>query len=158
MKQVLLMIAVVTLVGCGGSKEEKAAKSKAAAEAKKKSTIVEIADPIVEKAIREELKRIGAPPTGELTKADLERVIELSLYNKGLTEIPKGLEKLTQLKMLHLSVNQLTSVEGLEKLTQLKKLHLGDNQLTDVPKGLEKLDQLKKLSLYDNQLTDVKGL
>ena len=35
MKQVLVMIAVVALVGCGESAEEKAAKAKAAAEAKK---------------------------------------------------------------------------------------------------------------------------
>jgi len=70
------------------------------------------------------------------------------LYWNQLTGV-KGLEKLTQLKMLHLSGNQLTSVEGLEKLTQLKELDLRRNQLTDL-KGLENLTQLKALYLYFN--------
>jgi hypothetical protein len=39
-----------------------------------------IADPIVEKAIRKELKK----PTGELTEVDLEKVTKLDLYNNQL--------------------------------------------------------------------------
>jgi len=104
-----------------------------------------IADPIVEKAIREKIKK----PTGELTKADLEKVTFLSLDNNQLTELPKGLEKLTQLTTLELRNNNLTEVKGLEKLTQLKRLRLDDNRLTDV-KGLEKLTQLKELKLWPN--------
>ena len=61
----------------------------------------------------------------------------------------KGLEKLTQLKELHLIVNQLIDVKGLEELTQLKHLSLDYNKLTDV-KGLEKLTQLERLFLKDN--------
>jgi len=132
MKQLLLICAVVAWVGC--------------------SPTVEIADPIVEKAIREQLKK----PTGELTKADLEKVTELELDRKQLTSV-KGLEKLTQLESLHLPHNKLTNVKGLENLTQLKELPLDDNQLTSV-KGLEKLTQLEGLWLPRNQLTDVKGL
>ena len=51
-----------------------------------------IADPIVEKAVREELKK----PTGELTEADYEKVTELQLGANQLTDV-KGLEKLSQL-------------------------------------------------------------
>jgi Leucine-rich repeat (LRR) protein len=139
MKQILLMIAlvaVVALVGCG-----------------KKSPTVEIANPIVEKAIREELFK----PKGKLTKADLEKVTWLSLALNQLTEVPKGLENLTQLTRLGLGGNQLTEVEGLEKLTKLAWLYLNPNQLTDV-KGLVKLTQLTFLNLSENQLTDVTGL
>ncbi|MDC0050723.1 leucine-rich repeat domain-containing protein, partial [Verrucomicrobia bacterium] len=105
MKQILLMIAVVALVGCG-----------------KKSPTVEIANPIVEKAIREQLKK----PTGELTKADYEKIKELDLSWNQLTKVPKGLEKLTQLTDLNLKYNQLTNVKGLglEKLPKLKELDL----------------------------------
>ena len=92
---------------------------------------------IVEAAIRKELRK----PIGELTKADLEKVTHLNLYGRQLTELPKGLEKLTQLRSLYLSGNQLTDVKGLEKLTQLTYLNLISNKLTDV-KGLEKLTQL----------------
>ena len=105
MKQLLLICAVV---GCGG-----------------KSGPANIADPILEKAIREQL----AKPKSELTKADYEEVTSLELNNNQLTNV-KGLEKLTQLKVLHLYNNKLTSVKGLEKLTQLNRLILNDNNLT----------------------------
>ena len=117
----------------------------------KKNTVNE--DIEIEKAIRERLKK----PTGELTKADYEKVKELYLDGNQLTELPKGLEKLTQLKLLALNNNQLTSVKGLAKLTQLEQLLLGNNQLTDLT-GLEKLTQLEELVLGGNQLTDLTGL
>ncbi|MDC0219109.1 protein phosphatase 1 regulatory subunit 42 [Verrucomicrobia bacterium] len=142
MKQILLMIAVVALVGCG----KKEATSKVVPEKL-------IADPIVEKAVRE----VFYKPTGEFTKADLEKLEVLKLRNNQLTELPNGLEKFTQLYALVLSHNQLTSVKGLEKLTQLTKLVLSNNHLTDV-KGLEKLTQLTELWLTGNQLTSVDGL
>ena len=134
MKQLLLICAVVALVGC-------------CTPAPKVVPEKLIADPIVEKAIRKELKK----PTGELTKADLENVTTLFLVGNQLTSV-KGLEKLTQLTELYLNHNKLTDVKGLEKLTQLTELSLQDNQLTDV-KHLEKLTQLKGLWLSDNQLT-----
>jgi Leucine-rich repeat (LRR) protein len=119
------------------------------------------AAPVIETAIRKSLEK----PTGELTKADLEKVTYLSLSGGGgerfgnlLTEVPKGLEKLTQLKYLMLWSNQLTDVKGLEKLTQLTELNLADNRMTSV-EGLEKLTQLEELDLKSNQLTEVpKGL
>jgi internalin A len=138
MNPIILMIAVVALVGCGG-------------------TIDLTTQPELEKAIREHLKATrGVMPTGELTKADLEKVTELTIV--GVTEPPKGLEKLTQLEKLSLYNNQLTDLKGLEKLTKLTALHLNDNQLTEVPKSLEKLTQLTTLHLERNKLTDVKGL
>ena len=107
---------------------------------------------IIERAIRRYLRKA----TGELTKADLEKVRGLSLHANQLTDV-KGLENLTQLTFLSLSDNQLTDVKNLEKLNQLTVLWLGGNQLTDV-KGLEKLTQLTRLGLTLNKLTDVKGL
>ena len=139
-KQILLIFAAGVLMGCGGS------------------TLDLTAQPELEKAIREHLKEArGVMPTGELTKEDFDKVTVLSLSGNQLTEVPKGLEKLTQLTRLYLTYNILTDVKGLEKLTQLTNLSLGGNKLTDV-KGLEKLTQLTSLHLFDNQLTDVKGL
>ena len=108
------------------------------------------------KVIEAAIRKVAKKPAGELTKADLEKVTVLELYQNQLTDV-KGLEKLTQLEGLYLSINQLADVKGLENLTQLEKLGLHGNQLTDV-KGLEKLTQLTKLSLKRNELTDVKGL
>jgi len=100
----------------------------------------------IEKEIREAIKK----PKGELTKADLEHVVKLNLWNKQLTELPEGLMKLTQLKELYLERNKLTEVpKVLENLTQLEFLSLHENKLTDV-KELEKFTELTLLSLQDN--------
>jgi Leucine-rich repeat (LRR) protein len=147
MKQILLILVVVALAGCGNKEAvEKPEPPKAAPEKP-------ITDPVVEKEIRFLLKK----PTGELTKADYEKVETLNLFNNKLTELPKGLEKLTKLEVLWLPNNQLTSVKELEKHTQLTNLDLSGNKLTDV-KGLEKLTQLEYLTLTGNNLTSVKGL
>jgi hypothetical protein len=166
MKQILLMIAVVALVGCGKEEEETWQKLE-----KPRDAPAFIADPIIEKAIRKDIKK----PTGELTKGDLEKVTGLMpLYARNATmvftedlgkltqlttlhlrdnlwtEVPKELEKLTKLERLYLSSNHLTSVKGLEKLTKLEWLYLDFNELTSV-KGLEKLTQLKTLYLNGNR-------
>ena len=120
--------------------------------ADKKPLTKEESAKVIEAAIRKSLKK----PTGELTKADLEKVRELYLVDDQLTDV-KWLEKLTKLTALSLNHNQLTDVKGLEKLPQLKMLWLTANHLTDV-KGLEKLTKLKCLYLNQNKLTDVKGL
>ena len=143
MKQLLLILALMELVGCGETPTNW-------------NWVSDPSDPNnvkVEKQIRGAIKK----PTGELTKADLEKVTYLYLSINQLTSV-KCLEKLTQLTEVNLTRNQLTSVKGLENLTQLKELDLYKNQLTDV-KGLENLTQLKELSLIGNQLTEVpKGL
>ena len=138
MKQILLMIAGIALVGCG--------------------TTSWVSDPTAPNSvnIEAEIRRAAKKPTGELTQADLEKVTKLNLGGNKLTDV-KGLEKLTKLKELYLAKNQLTNVKGLEKLWQLTRLHLHSNQLTDV-KGHEKLTQLKHLNLTSNKLTSVTGL
>ncbi len=120
--------------------------------ADKKPLTKEESAKVIEAAIRKAAKK----PTGELTKADLEKVRELYLVDDQLTDV-KELEKLTNLTELSLVDNQLTDVKGLEKLTQLTALSLGGNKLTSV-KGLEKLTNLSKLLLGYNKLTDVEGL
>jgi len=99
---------------------------------------------VIETAIRKAAKK----STGELNKADFEKVIVMDLQRLQLTDVT-GLEKLTKLEELNLGGNQLTDVKGLEKLTQLKYLELYGNKLTNV-KGLENLTQLKELYLGDN--------
>ena len=147
-----LLLALVLGVGCGEFKkgfEKGVERQKKAAQERAKASNPEppkatpeklITDPIVEKALRKSLKK----PTGELTKSDLKKVTELSLEDNDLTELPKGLELLTQLEILDLSYTGLTSVKGLEKLTQLKSLYLRDNpdltkaQIAELQKALPK--------------------
>ena len=119
MKQLLLICAVVALMGCGLRLDGSMGFS-----------------PIVEQEVRWNIDKLR----GELTKADLEKVTSLNLFNKQLTDVPKELEKLTQLKELHLGDNKLTSVKGLEKLTKLERLGLENNpDLTQA-----QIDELKK--------------
>ena len=77
MKQVLLMIAVVALMGCGKEGERLLPPEPPKAAPKKLIT-----DPIVEKAIRQELEKL----TGELTKADLVKLTRLNLAKTRITD------------------------------------------------------------------------
>ena len=77
------------------------------------------------------------------------KVTLLSLYDKQLKQLPETVKNNTQLTILAIAYNQLTSVKGLEKHTQLRSLNLFHNQLASV-KGLEKLAQLETLILTDN--------
>jgi len=80
MKQLLLICAVVALVGCG-KKDDPNTGVVNPNESSPKVVPANIADPIVEKAIRLEINK----PEGELTKADFERVTVLFLINTQLT-------------------------------------------------------------------------
>jgi internalin A len=107
--------------------------------ADKKPSTKEESGKVIEAAIRDRIKK----PTGELTKADLEKVTRLSIYSFGRRQLTsvKGLEKLTQ-KELSLIGNQLTDVKGLEKLTGLKALYIqGNPALTKA-----QIDKLQKAS------------
>ena len=131
-------------------------KVKAVAEAKAGAWVSDPNDPINEKfevmiidiinGHRTFSRRERIKSTGEITKADLEKVDVLNLGDGKLTELPKGLEKFTELETLFLENNQLTDVKGLEKLTQLKILWLDDNpdltkaQIDELQKALPKCD------------------
>ena len=78
-------------------------------------------------AIEKEIRKRANKPTGELTKADLEKVTKPVLE---VTDV-RVIAKLTQLEILSLFGNQFTDVSGLAGLTKLKFLNLRSNQLTD---------------------------
>ena len=101
MKQVLVMMAAVVLVGCGTTKVDPNAPAN-------------IADPIVEKAVRKSLEK----PEGKLTEADLAKVTRLGLWSTKITdEGLKEVVKLQKLDTLRLYGTQITDVG----LAELKK-------------------------------------
>ena len=117
MKQILVMMAVVVLVGCGTTKIDPNAPAN-------------INDPIVEKAVRKSLKK----PEGKLTEADLANVAGLSLSATKITDAGlKEVAKLQELKKLFLFKNQITdaSLKELAKLKKLKFLSLANTQVTE---------------------------
>ena len=105
-----------------------------------------IANPIVEKAIRESLEK----PEGELTKADLAKVTRLffdftKITNAGLKEVAK-LQKLTS---LGLSSTKITNagLKEVAKLQQLTVLVLYRTKITDA--GVAELRKaLPKCKIY----------
>ena len=125
MKQILLMIAVVAVVGCSNDTRKAAPDPVLPANEKL------IADPIVEKAVREKLKK----PTEELTEADLEKVTVLNLDFTQITDM--GLKevaaKLQQLESIGLTRTKITDA-GLKELAKLQKLewlYLVGTRVTD---------------------------
>lgn len=61
-----------------------------------------------------------------------------------ICRLSEVLERLTQLKHLNLSQNQLTSIpESIGRLSQLVSLDLSNNKLTDLPSSLRGLTQLQ---------------
>ena len=70
-----------------------------------------VSDPSDQNSVKIEaaIRKAAGKPTGKLTKVDLEKVTKLDLDENQLTDV-KGLEKLTQLRELSLTRNQLTDV------------------------------------------------
>jgi internalin A len=94
-----------------------------------------------------------------IEKARRSNATELSLRgaygNKALklTEWPKSLSQLTQLRTLDLSFNRLSSLpESLCQLSQLESLNLTENALTSLPQSLDELAQLQFLDARYNGL------
>ena len=83
-----------------------------------------IADPIVEKAIRLHIKK----PTGELTKADLEKVRQLDLVGTKITDAGlKEVAKLQKLNYLYLNGTQVTKAGVAELKKALPKCRIFSN-------------------------------
>ena len=156
MKQFLLMIAVVALVGCGKKKEDG---NTGVVNPNKPSpkAIPEklIADPIVEKAIRQELKKLE----GKLTEADLENVTHLHLMtppqitDAGLKEVVK-LQNLTELILDYTRIAD-AGLKEVANLQKLERLALSETKITDAGlKDIAKLQKLTKLDLDKTKITD----
>ena len=121
-----ILLLVVALVGCASTPDKKPL----------------IADPIVEKHIRKELKKAE----GELTKVDLAKVKELFFSDKNLTDASlKEVAKMNQLTLLRLHFAQITDagLKEVAKLQKLKTLDLYATQISDT--GLKEVAKMKQL-------------
>jgi len=133
MKKTLLILMAVALVGCGGGDEDEGSPTGGLTEGSNTpgKTAKGITDPIVEKAIRKELKK----PTGELTESVLAKVTSLDLIGTKITDVGlKEVAKLPQLTHLWLDATQITDV-GLKELAKLQKLERLDLVATKATKA-----------------------
>ncbi len=111
-----------------------------------------IADPIIEKAIRAELKK----PIGELSQTDLSKIKYLNLRGKELTDL-SSLTGLSELEGLSLGNNKVKDLSALKHLKKLKELRLDGNRLNNI-NTLPELDHLKALFLENNAISDLRPI
>ena len=112
MKQILVMMAAVVLVGCG-----------------KSSPPVKIVDPIVKEWVRMELDKYE----GELTEADLQKVTGLNMVSSKITDTGlKEVANLQKLQILNLNETKVTDAGLVEvaKLQKLERIYLFDTKVT----------------------------
>ena len=110
MKQILLMMTAVVLVGCGKKAEP-------------------FTDPIVEGAVRESLEK----PEGELTVNDLEKVTGLDLSRTKITDAGlKEVARMQKIITLDLTGTKITDtgLKEVAKLQSLERLFLLATQTT----------------------------
>ena len=125
MKQILLMIALVV--------------GQSVLAVDKKPLTKEESARAIEAAIRKQIKK----PTGELTKADLEKVIRLDLEGTYITDLTP-LSKLTELKHLWLENTPISDLMPLVALTKLEGIGLQNNlKLTKAELGKFRVALLK---------------
>ncbi len=95
----------------------------------------------------------------EVTSEDLTTVVDLTLSNRGITELRSGdFNGLTNLEILRLNDNPLGSLNQdlFDGLTNLESLTLQNSALTDLHQDLfEGLENLELLWLSGNSLTDL---
>jgi hypothetical protein len=114
---------------------------------------------VVEAAIRSRLSK----PTGELTKADLDRVTSLSFRETDVTDQDlKELVKVDQMTSLGLSLCPQVTIEGLKELAKLKQLntlYLGGPNITDATlKEVANFQQITRLDLAHCPKVTDKGI
>lgn len=115
------------------------------------SNAVRIEDPVLEKAIRDQLK------LDDKDILDYQAILKLeSLYPRGEGKIKslKGLENAWNLKQLYLTSQDITDITPLSGLYQLDFLALNGNRIQDAC-PISGLTGLRKLVLFHNEIEDI---
>ena len=160
MKQILVMMVAVGVVGCSKDTPETSqaaeAEPQVASKPSPEPTPVSPVDEklIVEKAILRSLKK----PEGGLTETDVKKVTWLNFNGTQITnEGLKGVAKMQNLKTLALTNTKITNagLKEVAKLQNLESLYLKSTQITDEGlKEVAKLQKLTRMDLSGTQITD----
>ncbi len=90
----------------------------------------------------------------EMAMEKPEEVEELSIVNRNLTQFPKQIFQLKNLKSLDLSSNQLVGIPGsINDLRNLRELNLASNLLTEFSFVNLKLNNLRLIDIGNNQIS-----
>ncbi len=87
---------------------------------------------------------------------DLKTITELDLRGKNISDL-RGIQYLTNLKMLNLADNKIKDLSVLKNLTNLKVLILSSNLIEDI-EPLSYLHNLQQFDLYNNKVSDISAL
>jgi len=104
------------------------------------------------------LSRYQRPSTVEevIGEAREYRKPYLDLSQKGLTELPSPLKRISHFSYIDLSENKMAMLpEFIGRLAQLEELKLQRNNLTKLPRAMGNLSKLRILDLSENQLTEI---
>lgn len=137
--------------------------------------VIQIPDPNLKGAIREELQLPAGQP---FTQQQMLRLENLDVEQAGITDL-SGLEYATNLESLHAWMNpifdltplanltnliyldltecQIVDITPLANLIRLQNLHLSSNQIVDIA-SLDNLIQLQEISLHHNQIENISSL
>ncbi len=86
-----------------------------------------------------------------IRSAKESNLIKLDLSGRGISEIPKEIYELNQIKILSLDRNDIWEIpDDIKKLTSLEVLDLSHNQLVIIPKVLDELPNLKFIETVGN--------
>ena len=114
---------------------------------------VEIPDPNLERAIREQM---GLPSRTSITQLLINQLTELTAKDYQIVNLT-GLEHATNLKRLSLPENQVRDITPLAPLIKLESLELRDNPITDLT-PLANLTNLTYINLAGVKLSDITAL
>lgn len=112
-------------------------------------------DKELEDIIRQEIKK----PKGDLYKSDVEGI--KTLYPAFNTiESLKGIEHLTNLKVLEVHKNNIRDLSPISNLKNLKVLSISDNPISDISplKKLTNLEDLQMFRIKTSNISHVKDL
>ena len=114
---------------------------------------VEIPDPNLERAIREELALADELP---LTQANMLQLTGLGAENREIRNLTE-LEHATNLTWLALHGNEIQDLSSLAELLNLETLYLWSNPISELP-PIANLIQLRSLDLGGCQISDISPL
>ena len=117
------------------------------------SSEIEIPDPNLERAIREEM---GFPSGTSITQLLINQLTELTANDYQIADLT-GLEHATNLKRLSLPDNQIRDITPLAPLIKLESLELRDNPITHLA-PLANLTNLTYINLAGIRLSDITAL
>ena len=93
-----------------------------------------------------------------ISLAKEQRVKKLSISNRGITDLPPDIGKLSFLKSIDLSYNQIKKLPvEFFSLTNLSSIYINHNQLKGLPGEIQKLKCLKVLDMSHNKLKTLPG-